>query len=69
KSTYSRLALILHPDRQMAKTETQKRKAATRMCDINRAKEILLDVERRRAFDEAGAVYSHEFQEWKKSSK
>ena len=69
KSTYNRLALILHPDRQSGKSQEQKKRTAKRMCEINRAKEILLDAERRRAFDEVGALYLHEVTEWRKQSK
>ncbi|KAJ4377282.1 hypothetical protein N0V83_000106 [Neocucurbitaria cava] len=66
RSTYNNLVLIFHPDKQIGKTAQQIKHAAKRMYDINKAKDILLDEERRRAYDEAGAVFEYEFEEWKR---
>ncbi|CAO2647135.1 Nn.00g080570.m01.CDS01 [Neocucurbitaria sp. VM-36] len=68
RSTYNTLALIFHSDKRMNKTEQQIKHAAKRMYEINKAKDILLDVERRQAFDEEGAVYEYEFEEWKSNN-
>jgi hypothetical protein len=67
RSTYSRLALIVHPDKQVGKTAAQRKHAAKRMSEINRAKGLLLDAERRKAYDEVGAVFDWQFEQWKKN--
>lgn len=66
KSTYSCLALLSHPDGQTIKPPIQRKHAPKRMCEINVARDILFDAERRRAYDEVEAVYTFEFEEWGK---
>ncbi|KAF2844952.1 hypothetical protein T440DRAFT_409113 [Plenodomus tracheiphilus IPT5] len=68
QSTYTRLAMLNHPDKQVGKPADQQKRAAKRMCEINQAKGILCEEERRRAYDEVGAVFQFEYEAWKKSN-
>ena len=58
KKSYNRLSKLWHPDRH---TDNEKKKEATiKFQEINQAKDILLDDEKRRVYDEIGMdIFTH----------
>ena len=52
KKAYRKLASKYHPDKQHNKTQEEQDDAAEKMQQLNKAKEVLLDKEKRRQFDE-----------------
>lgn len=51
KKAYKRLAILYHPDKQAGKSEAEAENAAQMFRDAAEAKEVLLDAEKRAAFD------------------
>jgi len=54
KKSYNRLSKIWHPDKHVQDNEQEQEAAKTKFQSINQAKEILLDKEKRDAYDQLG---------------
>ncbi|KAF1939512.1 hypothetical protein EJ02DRAFT_468119 [Clathrospora elynae] len=67
--THRILGVIHHESKQNGKSETQKKHAEKRRYEIDWAVQKLLNTELKRAYDETGAIYQHEVDEWKKKSR
>jgi hypothetical protein len=68
--TMSRVLKEIHSvDKRANMSEDEKRHAEKRLVEIDLALKILLDSERKRAFDEAGVIWPYPFEAWKKKSK
>jgi hypothetical protein len=65
RSAYKTLAFRHHPDQTKDLDQSEKVHSAKRIVGINRAKDILCDQERKRAYDEVGVLEEHEFKAWK----
>jgi DnaJ-class molecular chaperone len=52
KKAYNRLSKIWHPDK--VQNESEKEKASVKFTEINQAKEVLLDSEKRKIYDQLG---------------
>lgn len=54
KKAYNRLSKLWHPDKHVQDNEQQQEEAKTKFQSINQAKEILLDKQKREAYDQLG---------------
>lgn len=64
KATIRALSLRFHPDKQRGKSDAEIQSAYDRICEINNAKDILLDETSKKAYDEYGVVDEAVFEEW-----
>jgi DnaJ-class molecular chaperone len=56
--------LYFHADKQRGKSDAEVQEGYDRMCEVNNAKDILLNETRNQAYDEEGVVEEDEFEEW-----
>lgn len=56
KKSYRKLAVKYHPDKQVGKSEDEKKAAEEKFKDINEAYQVLSDKEKRQRYDQFGSV-------------
>jgi hypothetical protein len=66
EATYRVLGNIHRNGRHSGTSEEKRKYADKRICDIDWAVHILLDHEFKQAYDDAGAIFLHEVDAWKK---
>jgi len=59
KKAYRKLSLEYHPDRNYGKSEKEKKVAEEKFKEINEAKEVLTDLEKRKKYDQYGKDWAH----------
>lgn len=64
---YKSIALRHHPDKDAGKTEEERQHSRRRMEEITRARDILLNSERREAYDSRGIATIEAFREWQRN--
>jgi hypothetical protein len=69
KATVRTLSLRFYPDKQHGKPDAEIQDAYDRMCEVNNAKDTLLDEIREKAYDQNGVVEEADFEEWLEKQK
>lgn len=59
KSSFRKLSLLYHPDRQVGKSESEKKDAEEKFKEINEAYTVLSDPEKRQNYDQFGSADAH----------
>ncbi|KAF3054166.1 hypothetical protein E8E11_011968 [Didymella keratinophila] len=69
RATIRALSFRFYPDKQHGKSNAEIQDAYDRMCEINNAKDVLLDETRKLAYDDHGVVKEDKFEEWLEKQK